>query len=383
MRDRRRPPGPRGDRRGAPRNPGPAGHHGGGRPPGSRRPRTSPRPSASSATIGHRHAHRSHRPDRRAERVAHLVGMRRTHLAAQEARELLLVELLVATDQREHRTGRPYVEQALDRLSRLDPEQTAHLGDGPHSGGRDLAVVRVDGTRRRRLRPRELHVGRIAARRAARDLVLPGRARSHELVRAGAAHHPDVRLHHVERHPRPTEDPLVRFLLLLVRDVEASIVDIQRVRVLHPELSRPQDSRARSRLVALLRLDLVPDLRQLTVGPDFLRREPRDDLLVGHSEAHVTAVPVLEPEHLVLDVVPAARLLPELRGMEHRHRDLLTADPVHLVPDDRVDLVDGSLAEREVHVDPGGQLPYQTGADHQPVADRLGVGGILAESRDE
>jgi hypothetical protein len=69
----------------------------------------------------HRRADRAHRPHRRAEGVAHLVGMRRAHLAAQDARELLLVELLVAADQREHRPGRPNVEQALDRLGGLDP----------------------------------------------------------------------------------------------------------------------------------------------------------------------------------------------------------------------------------------------------------------------
>ena len=79
----------------------------------------------------HRRAHRAHGADRRAERAADLVGVRRAHLAAQEPRELLLVQLLVAADQREDRPGRAHVEQALDRVGRLDPEQLAHLGDGP------------------------------------------------------------------------------------------------------------------------------------------------------------------------------------------------------------------------------------------------------------
>src|ERR671924_342999 len=73
---------------------------------------------------------------------------------------------------------------------------------------------------------------------------------------------------------------------------------IERVRVLHDELARAQDARARSGLVALLRLDLVPDLRQVAVRADLARREPRDDLFVGHGQAHVALVAVLQPEHL-------------------------------------------------------------------------------------
>ena len=66
---------------------------------------------ASSATIGTVGAHRAHGPDRRAEGVADLVGVRRANLSAQEPRELLLVELLVAADQREDRSRRSHVQE--------------------------------------------------------------------------------------------------------------------------------------------------------------------------------------------------------------------------------------------------------------------------------
>src|SRR5439155_1025676 len=78
----------------------------------------------------------------------------------------------------------------------------------------------------------------------------------------------------------------------------------------------------RTRLVALLGLDLVPDLRQVAVGADLARGEPRDDFLVRHPEAQVASVAVPQLEHL-RDALPAARLLPDVGRMDHGHRDLL------------------------------------------------------------
>src|SRR6185503_15546148 len=83
------------------------------------------------------------------------------------------------------------------------------------------------------------------------------------------------------------------------------------------------------------------------------------------------------------DAVPAARLLPDLGGMEHRHRDLLSADAVHLLADDRVDLVQHAVEHRQVDVDAGGELAHEAGAHHQLVADRLRVGGDLPQRGDE
>ena len=49
----------------------------------------------------------------------------------------------------------------------------------------------------------------------------------------------------------------------------------------------------------------------------------------------------------------------------------------------RVDLVDHPLAERKIDVDAGGELAHEAGADHELVADGLGVGGVFAQGRDE
>src|SRR5207245_10108211 len=80
---------------------------------------------------------------------------------------------------------------------------------------------------------------------------------------------------------------------------------------------------------------------------------------------------------------PAPRLLPNLRGMEHRHGDLLPADGVHLLADHPIDLVDHAMAEGEVDIDAGRELAHEPGPDHELVADGLGVRGIFAQGGDE
>src|SRR5262249_46717656 len=76
-------------------------------------------------------------------------------------------------------------------------------------------------------------------------------------------------------------------------------------------------------------------------------------------------------------------LLPDLGRMEDGHRDLLPADRVHLLADDRVDLVDDPLPERQVDVDPRGELADEPGPDHELVTDRLSVGWVLPQRRDQ
>src|SRR5574341_378919 len=182
--------------------------------------------------------------------------------------------------------------------------------------------------------------------------------------------------------PAAVEDPAVGAFVVGVRLVQCTEVGVERVRVLHQDLAGPQHPRARPRLVALLRLDLVPHLGQVAVGADLTRGEPGDDLLVGHPEAQVAPVSVLELEHLG-DALPPPRLLPDLGGVDDGHRDLLTADRVHLLADDRDHLVEHALAEREVDVDPRRQLAHEAGTEHETVAERLGVGRIFPERRDE
>ena len=142
-----------------------------------------------------------------------------------------------------------------------------------------------------------LDVGGVAGRQ--RDLVLAGRAGRHVLVGAGAAHHPDVGLDPVPAQPAAVEDPRVGAGLQLVGARQPLLVAVEGVGVLHRELARAQDAGARSRLVALLGLDVEEHQRQVAVGAHLARDVRRDALLVRHRQDHRRPLAVLELEQLV------------------------------------------------------------------------------------
>ena len=195
-----------------------------------------------------------------------------------------------------------------------------------------------------------------------------------------AAHHPRLGLDPHRVDPAALEDPLVRAPVRLERDVEAFLVAIERVRVLHDELADAEQSPTRARLVALLHREVVEDLRELAVALELARVEC-ECLLVRQREDEVAAVPILEAKDL-LDVVTAA-LLPELERRQHRAEHLLAADRVDLLAHDLHDLLVHGPPQREVRPDPGADLADVAPANEQLVRDGLGVGRCVAQCRDE
>ena len=96
----------------------------------------------------------------------------------------------------------------------------------------------------------------------------------------------------------------------IVAFVEPFLVQIEGVAVLHDELPHAQQACLRSRLIAKLGLDLVPDLRQLLVAAQLAARNRRHDLLMRHAEAEIGAFAVFQAEHVVAHARPAATFLP-------------------------------------------------------------------------
>jgi hypothetical protein len=162
--------------------------------------------------------------------------------------------------------------------------------------------------------------------------------------------------------------------------VEPFLVSIETVRVLHDELARADQAGAWPWLVTILGLDVVQQLREVAVRPNLARVE-RHRLLMGHREHEVPVVAVCELEDL-WDVV-AAGCLPELGRRQDGHQQLLRADRVHLLANDLRDLPVNAPAEREERPDARADLPHEAAAYEQPVACRVGVGGILTQRREE
>ena len=150
--------------------------------------------------------------------------------------------------------------------------------------------------------------------------------------------------------------------MFVVGDVQAGLVHIERVRVFHEELAHPQQPGFRPLFVAEFGLDLIPDLRELLVAAQFAARNHGHDLFVGHGEAQGASEAVLEAEQVVAHHVPAAGFLPDFGRIQRRKVHLLSADGVHLLPHNLLDLEERALGQEKVAVDSGRQLAHVPGA---------------------
>jgi len=152
------------------------------------------------------------------------------------------------------------------------------------------------------------------------------------------------------------------------------------IAVLHQELAAAHDAEARTDLVAELGLDLVQVQRQLAVALDVATDDVGDHFLVRRADHEIALVAILEAQQLRAVLLAATGLLPQLEGLDCRHQQLKGAGLVHLVADDVLDLAQHAQAKRHPGVNAGGRALDEAGAQHQFLADDLGVGGGFLES---
>src|ERR1019366_4436715 len=232
------------------------------------------------------------------------------------------------------------------------------------------------------LRSGLLQICRISAGGAACDQVFSGVGVDHELLRLRAAHRTGIRLDGHKFQAAASQDSAVHGVMQIEAFVEARLVDVKGIAVLHGELAHAQEPRLGPRLVAKLGLNLIPDLRQLLVATQFAPGDGGHDLFMRHPQAQVGALAVLEAKHIVAHACPAAALLPGFARQNRRQKELLP-DLVHLLAHDADNLVQRALAEKEIVVDARSELADVAGADEELVAGHFGVCRGLAKSRNE
>jgi hypothetical protein len=207
--------------------------------------------------------------------------------------------------------------------------------------------------------------------RAEGDRVLAGVGEHVELVRAGAADGAGVGGDVAEPEPQAREDARVGLVHVPVLALEALVIGMERVAVLHDEFARSHDAEARAALVAELGLDLVEVHGQPPIALELGAREVGDDLLRGRLEDEIALVAIAQPQELRTVGLPAARLLPQLARLHHRHAELDRAGAVHLFAHDRLDLAHDPRAERQPGINARRHAPNNSGPQHEPMAQEL------------
>ncbi len=103
---------------------------------------------------------------------------------------------------------------------------------------------------------------------------------------------------------------------------------------------------------------------------------------MGHAQGELGAFAVLQAEQVVAEDGPAAAFFQDVAGKQSGQEELL-ADLVHFLTHDGDDLVQRALAEEEIRVDAGAELPDIAGAEQELVAGDLGIGGRFTERGNE
>ena len=159
-----------------------------------------------------------------------------------------------------------------------------------------------------------LDVGGVVAVAAADVGVLTVLGRRQELLGHRATHRARECGDDDVLEAEPVEDPDVGVAVQLVAGLEPGVVDVERVGVLHHELATTQQAGAGTRLVAVLRLDLVDRERQVLVGAVEVLDDEGEHLLVRRTEQVVVALAVLQPEDVGAVLRPPTGRLVGSRG---------------------------------------------------------------------
>ena len=265
------------------------------------------------------------------------------------------------------------VEQVDEALDGRCVGRVVHVGRGETVEGDRIGRTHLHG----------FGVGGVVACAATDVGVFADGERSEELLACRASHRSAHCRHDHVRHAQTVERALVGHPVLVVADLEALVVDVEAVGVLHRELAAAQQPGSGAGLVAELVLDLVDHEGQVLVAGVQVLHQEREHLLVGGRQHEVGAFAVLHPEDVVAVLRPSAAQLERLAGEQGREVDLLEPLAVHLFAHDPLDVSKHDPAERQPGEPARGGTADVAGAHEQAMARHLGIGRVLAEGAEE
>ena len=206
------------------------------------------------------------------------------------------------------------------------------------------------------------------------NLALTGFSQNVEFMAKITANRPGRRANWHRLQPKRSKSPEIGSEHGAVGGAGPVLVQVEAIGVLHQEFAPAHYAKPRPGLVPEFPLDVIEGARQITVAADGIAENDGDHLLVGRAVQHVTAMPVLDPQHLRAIGIIAPGIPPQIGRLDGRHQHLDCTSPVLLGADNRFNLAQYPEANRQPGVNAGGGLADEAGPQHQLVADNLGLG---------
>ena len=227
-----------------------------------------------------------------------------------------------------------------------------------------------------------LRVGGVAAR-GSHERILADRRGVQELLGTRAAHRTAHRGDDDVAQAQALEDALVGVALGLVGGIQALVVNVEGVGILHDELAAADQTGARAGLVTVLRLNLVQRGGQVLVRGVHVLHQQGEHFLVRGGQQVVAALTVVELEQRRAVLFPAVRGLVGLGRDQAREVHLLRAHRIHLLAHDLLDLAQRAQAEGQPRVDAGGTAANIAGTHQKLVRIDLSVGRVFTQGSQE
>ena len=144
-----------------------------------------------------------------------------------------------------------------------------------------------------------------------------------------AANGAGISFHTFKAQAAAAKDAGIGSVHCLIGLIRGGFVQIKAVAVLHNEFPAANETEARSYFVPEFRLNLIEIEGQLAVGMHFPAHQVGNNLFVGWTKTVIPVMAIFEPQEFFAIDLPAARFLPEFRGLDRRQQDFLGAGPVH------------------------------------------------------
>ena len=153
--------------------------------------------------------------------------------------------------------------------------------------------------------------------------------------------------------------------------------EVEIIAVFHQKLAAPHHPKAWAHFVAELPLHLIQRQRQVFITADMGAEHIGEHFLGGGRKQHIPALPVLHPQHFIAVAVIASAFAPQIGRLQrgHQHRNMAGSNLFFV--NDILKLAQHFKAHRQPRIDPGAGLLDHPCAQHQPMADNLGIDGVF------